>query len=93
VSVTALGGVTLQRDVTAPMRDGIRVGPASDLFPSGPRIRLEVASSNFPAYDVNRNTGRHPAAKGTILDGRPASRAVLHDGLRPSRLLLPVVPR
>lgn len=70
----------------------IRVGSTSNLFRRGHRIRLEVASSSFPAYDINLNTG-HRVGEGTQLDGRPATQAVFHDGTRPSRLLLPIAPR
>jgi hypothetical protein len=70
----------------------IRVGSTSNLFRRGHRIRLEVSSSNFPAYDLNLNTG-HRVGEGTLLDGRPATQAVVHDGTRPSRLVLPVAPR
>ena len=31
--------------------------PTSNLFKSGHRIRLDIASSNFPKYDVNPGTG------------------------------------
>jgi putative CocE/NonD family hydrolase len=70
----------------------IRVGSTSNLFLRGHRIRLEVASSNFPTFDVNLNTGQR-VGRATVLDGRVATQAVFHDGARPSRLLLPVVPR
>lgn len=70
----------------------IRVGSTSNLFRRGHRIRLEVSSSNFPAYDVNLNTGQR-VGEGTLLDGLPATQAVYHDGTRPSRLVLPVARR
>jgi hypothetical protein len=70
----------------------IRVGSTSNLFRRGHRIRLEVASSNFPAHDINLNTGQR-VGEGTLLDARPATQAVFHDGTRPSRLLLPIAPR
>jgi putative CocE/NonD family hydrolase len=70
----------------------IRVGSTANRFEAGHRIRLEVSSSNFPAYDPNLNTGERVFDRG-VTAGRPATQAVFHDGLRPSRLLLPVVPR
>jgi putative CocE/NonD family hydrolase len=70
----------------------IRVGSTSNLLRRGHRIRLEIASSNFPAYGLNLNTGRR-TGDGSVLDGRPATQAVFHDGTRPSRLLLPVAHR
>jgi len=59
----------------------------SNVFLKGHKIRVEVSSSNFPRYDRNANLGG--AA------GRPAvaHQAVYHDSLRPSRLVLPVIPR
>ena len=42
-------------------RIDIPAGVTSNVFRAGHRIRLEVASSNFPKYDRNLNTG-HPQA-------------------------------
>jgi putative CocE/NonD family hydrolase len=68
----------------------IEVGATSNVFLPGHRVRLEVSSSNFPRYDRNPNTG---ARFGT--DGRTivARQTVFHDRERPSRLVLPVIPR
>jgi hypothetical protein len=62
----------------------------SNLFRAGHRIRLEVASSRFPALDVNPNTGE---PFGTSKKGVPARQAVLHDAAHPSKVTLPVIPR
>ena len=35
----------------------IPLPPISNLFKTGHRIRLDIASSNFPKFDVNPNTG------------------------------------
>ena len=59
--------------------------PTSNLFMPGPRIRLDVSSSNFPRFDVNPNTGeaigrerRRVAADNTVFHERgPESRVVL----------------
>jgi uncharacterized protein len=67
----------------------IVLGGTSIVFGAGHRIRLEVASSNFPQYDVNPQTGVG-AADADPLDSRAATQAVFHDAARPSRLLLPV---
>jgi X-Pro dipeptidyl-peptidase C-terminal non-catalytic domain len=40
-----------------PVQPTITLYPASNLFMSGYRIRLDVSSSNFPRFDVNPNTG------------------------------------
>lgn len=68
----------------------IELPPVSNLFQAGHRIRLDIASSNFPRFDVNPNTGealgRH--------SGQISARNTLHlDANHPSRIILPVVPR
>ncbi|MFM7274057.1 MAG: CocE/NonD family hydrolase [Gammaproteobacteria bacterium] len=68
----------------------IELGATSNLFLPGHRIRLEVSSSNFPRYDRNPNTGE-PFATGARIE--VARQTVFHDTVRPSRLLLPVIPR
>jgi hypothetical protein len=60
------------------------------LLHAGERIRLEVASSSFPKFDPNLNTG------GSIADetqGIVADQTVYHDRAHASYLLLPVIPR
>ena len=68
----------------------IELGPTSNVFKAGHRIRLEVSSSNFPRYDRNHNTGSEP---GTDKEMLPALQTILHDADHPSHLVLPVVPR
>ncbi len=61
----------------------------ANVFRAGHRIRLDIASSNFPKYDINPGTGEN------WLNGRPARAAcnTLHMGaVHPSRLELSVVP-
>ena len=67
----------------------IDAGVTSNEFGRGHRIRLEVSSSNFPHYDRNPNTGRAVADEKEM---RRAFQTVYHDRLRPSHLLLPVIP-
>lgn len=67
----------------------IEMFPTSNLFVAGHRIRLEVASSNFPHFDVNPNTGE-PEAQATTM--RVATNRVYLDRDRPSHLILPVIP-
>ena len=62
----------------------------SNAFLSGHRIRLEVSSSNFPRFDRNLNTG---GRVGFETEWRVAHQTVFHDGARPSRLILPVIPQ
>jgi putative CocE/NonD family hydrolase len=68
----------------------INVGVTSNLFKAGHRIRLEISSSNFPRYDRNPNTGG-PFGEDARL--QRAEQTVYHDPGRPSRLVLPIVPR
>lgn len=64
----------------------------SNVFLAGHRAGLLVTSSSFPRFDRNPNTGNPLGVDGPG-DLRPARQAVFHDAARPSRLLLPVVPR
>ena len=66
----------------------IDLGPTAMLFKQGHRLRLQIASSNFPAYALNPGVdGPHHATS----ELRLAAQSVLHDRDHPSRLNLPVV--
>lgn len=54
----------------------------------GSRLRLDVTSSDFPAFDRNHNTGGDDYAETRL---RVARQSVFHDAQRPSRLVLPVL--
>lgn len=60
------------------------------LLNPGERIRLEVASSSFPKFDPNLNTGGSAAdeTRGVI-----ANQSVYHDRAHASYVLLPLIPR
>ncbi len=58
-------------------------------FLPGHRVRLELSSSAFPAFNPNQNTG-NPVA--TDIEFRVARQMIFHDGQRASRLFLPVAP-
>jgi putative CocE/NonD family hydrolase len=60
------------------------------VFKRGHRIRLEVASSAFPKYDRNPQTGE---ALGKYVRLVRARIAVFHDAAHPSQLVLPIIPR
>lgn len=60
----------------------------SHLFLKGHRIRVEIASSNFPRYSRNLNTGRQPETETQM---RKAEQTILHDAKHPSRIILPVL--
>lgn len=62
----------------------------SNVFLKGHKIRLEVASSNFPRFDRNLNTGNDAASSSDLVK---ADITVYHDSAHPSALVLPVVPR
>jgi putative CocE/NonD family hydrolase len=57
-------------------------------FQRGHRIRVEVASSNFPQFDRNPNTGHAFGQDDQVVR---ATQTVFHDRARPSHVLLPVV--
>ncbi len=61
----------------------------SNLFLTGHRIRVDIASSNFPRWDRNLNTG---GEYGEETSGKPAKQTILHNQQYPSHILLPSVP-
>ena len=66
----------------------VDVGPTSMLFRKDHGIRLEVSSSNFPAYARYTGSPHDRAANMTT-----STQTVLHDAAHPSALELPVVRR
>ena len=82
-------------DAPSPLQPGeayeftVRLNPTSNLFRPGHRIRLDVASSDFPNFDRNHNTGGNDYAEASLVS---ASQTIFHDAARPSRLVLPVIP-
>jgi putative CocE/NonD family hydrolase len=62
----------------------------SNLFKAGHRIRLDIASSNFPHFDVNPNTGE---ADGMARRRQVAVNSVHVDAAHPSHIVLPIIPR
>jgi uncharacterized protein len=63
--------------------------PVANRFRAGHRIRVEVASSSFPAFDRNLGTGN---PLGSDDAGVTAVQLVHHDADHPSHVLLSVVP-
>jgi putative CocE/NonD family hydrolase len=61
----------------------------SQVFFKGHRIGLEIASSAFPKYDPNLNTGEDLGSGTRML---VAEQAIYHDSRHPSALILPVIP-
>jgi uncharacterized protein len=64
----------------------------SQVFKAGHRLRVDVASSNFPCFDRNPGNGA-PAASAVEEDFVVAEQAIFHDAGRPSYITLPVIPR
>jgi uncharacterized protein len=67
----------------------IELFPISNLFASGHRLRLDIASSNFPHFDVNPNSGE---PEGVMKHPRTARNRVYVDAARPSQVVLPIIP-
>src|SRR3546814_4221788 len=57
-------------------------------FRPGHRIRLDVSSSNFPAYERNLNTGGNNFDETTWVT---AINAIHHSKDHPSRIVLPII--
>jgi len=67
----------------------IALFPTANLFKSGHLLRLDLAGSNFPHFDINPNSGE---PEGSAMNPRPARNRIFVDRMRPSHLLLPVIP-
>lgn len=61
----------------------------SQVFKKGHRIRVSITSSNFPHYARNLNTGEN---SNTSSEVATAQNTVYHDSIRPSHIILPVIP-
>jgi putative CocE/NonD family hydrolase len=68
----------------------IDVGDIANLFLKGHRIRVEIASSFFPLFSRNLNTGKDNL---TTTEMQPAHQTIYHDAEYPSQIILPIVPR
>lgn len=62
----------------------------SQIFKAGHRIGLEIASSAFPKFARNLNTG---APLGTTSEMAIAEQRIYHDAEHPSAVILPIIPR
>ena len=67
----------------------IPLPPISNLFRAGHRIRLDIASSNFPKFDVNPNTGEPMGRHTRTVEAR---NTVYMDSDRPSHVVLSIIP-
>ncbi len=61
------------------------IQPAANLFKAGHRIRVDISSSSFPNFDINRNTG-DPLSR----QWRIANNTIHHGGEHASFLKLPI---
>jgi putative CocE/NonD family hydrolase len=67
----------------------MHLGHTSQLFRRGHRIRIDIASSNFPTFDRNMNTG-NPI--GVDAKGIPALQTIYHQAGYASYIDLPIIP-
>ncbi|MDE0439040.1 MAG: CocE/NonD family hydrolase [bacterium] len=68
----------------------IDLGPVGARVGAGSRLRLDIASSDFPQWDRNLNTGAKPLTEGP-LGTVPATQTVLHNRAHPTRVSLPMM--
>jgi uncharacterized protein len=68
----------------------IELFPVANLLRRGHRLRLDLAGSNFPHFDVNPNSGE---SEGSGAHPRRAITRIFADRSRPSHVVLPVIPR
>jgi hypothetical protein len=66
----------------------IELFPTSNLFSRGHRLRLDIASSNFPHFDINPNSGE---PEGAMEHPRLARNRVFVDNARPSHVILAII--
>jgi uncharacterized protein len=69
----------------------IDLGATSQVFRAGHRIRVDVASSNFPCFDRNSGSAK-PAGQVTEDDFVTATQRIFFGPERPSAIRLPVIP-
>jgi putative CocE/NonD family hydrolase len=67
----------------------IRMGPTSNAFLPGHRIRLDITSSDFPNYDRNHNTATDQRVDAKLVT---ANQTIYHGGEQTTRIILPWVP-
>ena len=67
----------------------LKLLPTSNVFLQGHKIGVHLTSSNWPLVDRNPNTG---SAQGMDAKLRVANQTIYHDQVRPSHIVLPIVP-
>jgi putative CocE/NonD family hydrolase len=68
----------------------IEIPPVSNVFKKGHRIRVDIASSNWPRFDINPGTMDPPFERRRYLT---AENRIYHDARHTSHIVLPVIPR
>ncbi len=68
----------------------IDLGPVGAAVATGSSLRLQVASSDFPQWDRNLNTGGTVAGE-SAFEAVVATQTALHDHGHPSRLPVPII--
>ena len=63
--------------------------PTANVFKKGHRIRVDIASSNFPRFDINPNTGE---PLGRHRNKQIAENTIMHAVDQPSHIVLPIIP-
>ncbi|MBV9169071.1 MAG: CocE/NonD family hydrolase, partial [Chloroflexi bacterium] len=74
-----------------PTRYVIDLWHTAALFKAGHRLRVDISSSNFPHFDRNLNTGAQIGSD-SLDDAVVATQTIFHDGVRASRIILPILP-
>jgi putative CocE/NonD family hydrolase len=72
-----------------PYQISVAMFPCANLFKRGHRLRLDIAGSNFPHFDVNPNSGE---PEGSADHKRRAITTIFVDAAHSSHLVLPVIP-
>lgn len=67
----------------------IPLGPVGVRLEAGERLRVQIASNDFPQWDRNLNTGNSPSSEG-LSSVIAATQLVFHDAIHPSSITLPV---
>jgi len=67
----------------------IDLSSTSNVFLAGHKLRVDVASGNFPRFDRNPNTGESPESATRQIK---ATNVVYHDRDHASALIVPVIP-
>lgn len=67
----------------------VELWSTSNVFKKGHRLRVQVASANFPRFDRNHNVAELPA---TAQDSVKATNTIYHSSKYPSALVVPVIP-